>query len=362
MEMASKAGTKLQLEETGRTDNLQSESITLDIELEYTDTFEDLRWKTMEDLRLKMESNRKRCLEDGVVELPAKKMCKDDNSLKVVKKLTMDLVGAAVERSICQRRKANETHNHRSPVTSQEEDQETGQETDTSDEGEMGPIGRVSGQLGTNVEGWIKLNQTASVTLERNCGMEDTLTPDIVIKVEAPKPHPVTIPGGFKCSVCDQFSTKKYNISTHILYVHTPVRGFICPLCEKTSANMRDLKRHQSKCKGKGQRMLGRPNEGVKVKEDVVVDNTNGGDTEIEEVPEIKCEESPDSHNLQPEKTKEDVISNNNNEENLNGDKRQECKDKLESFCLVHDLAASAMVQTAVGPLCKCSNVDYPFR
>lgn len=71
--------------------------------------------------------------------------------------------------------------------------------------------------------------------------------------------EPIRGTDGWTCTRCNYASQRKYNVSQHIQYKHSSQRAFNCIRCSKPFKNGRDLQRHETKCRGEGQQMPGRP-------------------------------------------------------------------------------------------------------
>ena len=144
-----------------------------------------------------------------------------------------------------------------------------------------------------------------------------------------------TGPGGsYACTACTYVSPKKWNVKNHIRYKHssTSQRDWICPNCDAHFVEKKGLQRHAPVCRGRGAPMLGRP--------------VGGG-----------CKEKQ-THTAEEGPNKRQKIDVGLQQE----DSIEKKMFQFNKFAIIHDLAAMATIETAVGPIGKCSNVLHAFR
>lgn len=157
--------------------------------------------------------------------------------------------------------------------------------------------------------------------------------------------------GRFLCSDCSYKSNRKSNVSQHRLYKHTSLsqRNWICHSCEKHFAEQKGLTRHAAACRGKGEKMLGRPLGESKraCKRNIEVDSVSTEETKSQKKEGPVCQPCYVMLGKPVALPKESYAH-----------KVRE----LKKFSFTHDLAAMALVETAVGPIGKCSNVLHPYR
>ena len=101
-----------------------------------------------------------------------------------------------------------------------------------------------------------QLSGSAFVSLE-NCNNLVSIKEELLD--DGTVTDPIRGTGGWMCTRCNYASQRKYNVTQHIQYKHSSKRAFNCFRCSKPFKNGRDLQRHETKCRGEGQQMPGRP-------------------------------------------------------------------------------------------------------